>query len=258
MGDGQARSIGFARARAAFPIEFRYWLASAFVGALSMTVIFGLTFITGGLVAADTRRHNSLSRTAAGSGCKVRSFGNRAVVAKAGYGPSADHVWDRIAERVGERELDAADVADIVEVEGGAVLKECRARGLQEGAAPGDLQFLISGITGGEPTIHGIQLSDMQREDAVGPGKVIAFGMRGDTQARAVDVLERGLEKTENGVLASVWNWTKALIEEERQATPYAIEFPADVLFVRADQNAERLIVDPTGMPNPRGIVRVI
>lgn len=223
-----------------------------------MTVIFGLTFITGGLIGADTRRHNSLTRSAAGSGCKVRSFGNRAVVAKAGYGPSADHVWERIAEKVRGRDLDASEVADIVEEEGRAVLKECRAKGLAEGTAPGDLQFLISGISGDEPTIHGIQIGDMQREDAAGPGKVIAFGMRDETQARAVDLLECGLQKTSDGVLASVWNWTRDLVEEEREGAPYAVDFPADVIFVRAGQTIEQFAVNSETMSNPRGIVRVI
>jgi hypothetical protein len=223
-----------------------------------MTVIFGLTFITGALVGADTRRHNSLTRSAAGSGCKVRSFGNRAVVAKAGYGPSADHVWERISEKVRGRDLDASDVADIVEEEGEAVLKECRLRGLAEETALGDLQFLISGISGGEPTVHGIQIGDMQREDAAGPGKVIAFGMRDETQARAVNLLECGLQKTNDGVLASVWNWTQDLIEEERKGAPYAVDFPADVIFVRAGQAIEQFVVSPMTAANPRGIVRVI
>ncbi|MEG3089516.1 hypothetical protein [Sphingomonas sp. PB4P5] len=220
-----------------------------------MTVIFGLTFLTGALVGADTLRHNALNNKSVGSASKVRSFGKRAVVAKSGYGPSADPVWDAIRRRINGEDLDAGDVADIVVSEGAKTLAICSAASKEAGHPDPGLSFIVSGLTDDRPSLHGIQLADQQRCDVEGHGKVIAFGMRQTTSARAHELAETLIRKESDRLLLNAWDWARELIEEERCSNPHAIGFPGEMLFVRPGLEVETMKVDPALMLNPRAIV---
>lgn len=225
-----------------------------------MTVIFGLSFFGGALVGADTKRHNAIDLVSAGNSSKVRAVGKRAVVAKAGYGPWADPVWEEIVKAVGDRNLDARAVADIVEIEGKKVLQLCLEKSEKTGVPCWGLDFIVAGLSDGEPSVHGLQLALDHRIDEFGPAKLLAFGVRDTaTNARASALAENLVQKDDGTDILRLNGWQLAhqLISEEQDAAPHSVDFPGEMLLVREGKDILPIPVDCDGLLDPRAIVRI-
>ncbi|MFX4084031.1 hypothetical protein ACKU27_02885 [Sphingobium yanoikuyae] len=202
-----------------------------------MTVIFGVTYDNGAMVGADQQRHHGITLASGGKAKKTVVMTTKAVVAKAGIGPDADYIFDEARKLIGDRDLDAADVADIFEQLAPAVLE--RARKVHGHLPTTPLHFIVSGITKGEPSIHALQTEIQERTDATGAGQVMALGVRKETNSRAGELVYTAAWKDSGVISLDLNKWAADLMEEEHAAKSYSVDYPMDFALVRLGQAVE-------------------
>jgi hypothetical protein len=202
-----------------------------------MTVIFGTTFVGGAVVGADQKRHYSDTKLDAGRVKKTVVLSRFAVATKAGIGPDADYIYDLVRAEIDGRDAGAHEVADIIERLAPEVLTKCRANG-----TPTDtpLQFVVAGLTGDIPTIHAIQTNIPARTDAKGPGKPMAFGMRHETNERAVELVYPNSQRVFGRPMLDVGRWAAAMIADEQIEHNYAVDYPLDIARITSNGVDER------------------
>lgn len=202
-----------------------------------MTLIFGATFFGGAVVGADQKRHFSRSKLDAGRGKKMAVLSRYAAVAKSGIGPDADFIFDLVRQELNGREASAREVADLLQRFSPDVLAKCIADGYDKGTP---MNFIVAGLTDGVPTIHSYQAGNGRRTDDLGPGKVLAFGMRPETNQRAYDLISPHRRQVFTKPMLDVGLWAGAMIADEQVAHRHAVDYPLDIARVTTNGVGER------------------
>ena len=183
------------------------------------------------MVGADTRRHDAHDKSDAGQGKKYHLFNDRVVIAKAGFGPSADILWGILEGEV-PKDADAAIVAKALEEFGQFVYDNC----VKLHGPVSTLDLIVAGVTAAGPSLHWQQHHLKSFGASVEPASVIAFGTLDDSKDAAVAKLQKLCSSADGKITANLGLWCQNVVSAEMSANPHAVGYPAHIALLRNDQ----------------------
>ena len=222
-----------------------------------MTIIMGLTYIGGAVIAADTLRHDAIDGLPAGKTDKTRVLSSRIVGAKAGFGPDADWVWDEVISS-GISTIGPAEVASRLKVIGKAAYSQCKQESDRLWVEDPGLYFLIAGLEpDNKPSIHWLnfKLDDFGGTQEI--GCALSFGSRPATCENGVNHAKRLLHtKGDSELFLPCDTWVRNFTADERRYAQHAIGFPVNLNIVSPDR-VSQYIIEMSGEPHPSALVRI-
>ncbi|MUZ66361.1 hypothetical protein [Agrobacterium vitis] len=223
-----------------------------------MTIIFAGAFEDCAVIGGDQLRHDQLTRQPAGFASKVRRINDRVWGAKAGYGPTADRLWDDLAVLPGVEEMCIEELAVHTRTLGSSVYQGCLAS-LPVGAKDPGLCLFLAGVNAnGLNAVHWLnfQLGDFGSE--IGPGKAFAFGPDPSVHTQATALLQGLLTTQGRFEVAALDAWAISLTKYARQLATHAVGFPTDLVLIIRDSPVRRCLLEEASPLDPAFTRRLI
>ncbi|MVA24556.1 hypothetical protein V6582_05920 [Agrobacterium vitis] len=216
-----------------------------------MTVIFAGAFEDCAVIGGDQLRHEYFTLQPAGFASKVRRINDRVWGAKAGYGPTADRLWDDLTGLPGVEDMCIEELAAHTRTLGSKVYQGCLAL-LPVGAKDPGLYLFLAGVNAnGLSSVHWLNFQLGDFGSAIGPGKAFAFGPDPSVHTQATALLQVQLTTQGRFAVAALDTWAISLTKYARQLAAHAVGFPTDLVLIIKDSPVKRCLLEEASPSDP-------